>query len=71
MPAKRWSSGDTFAIVGDLGYGALANFPNGDGIDFKVDEMTLKKQDLVEIMGRQFVGIGVVAPDAFVKITKN
>ncbi|MBR3238938.1 MAG: phage major capsid protein [Oscillospiraceae bacterium] len=65
------SSGDTFAIVGDLGYGALANFPNGDGIDFKVDEMTLKKQDLVEIMGRQFVGIGVVAPDAFVKITKN
>ena len=65
------SSGDTFAIVGDLGYGALANFPNGDDIDFKVDEMTLKKQDLVEIMGRQFVGIGVVAPDAFVKITKN
>lgn len=65
------SSGDTFAIVGDLGYGALANFPNGDGIDFKVDEMTLKKQDLVEIMGRQFVGIGVVAPGAFVKITKN
>lgn len=65
------TTGITYAIVGDLGQGALMNFPNGDGIDFKVDEFSLKKQDLVEIMGRQFVGIGVVAPDAFVKITKN
>lgn len=63
------TSGVTYAIVGDLGQGALANFPNGDGIDFKFDDMTLKKQDLIEVMGRQYVGHGVVAPDAFVKIT--
>ena len=64
------STGDTYMIVGDLDHGALMNFPNGDGIQFKFDEMTLKKQDLIEVLGRQFVAIGVVAPDAFVKVTK-
>lgn len=63
------TSGVTYAIVGDLGQGAMANFPNGDDITFKFDDMTLKKQDLIEVMGRQYVGLGVVAPDAFVKIT--
>lgn len=63
------TTGVTYAIVGDLGHGALANFPNGDGIDFKFDDITLKKQDLIEVFGRQYVGLGVVAPDAFVKIT--
>lgn len=64
------STGDAFAIVGDLGQGALANFPNGDDISFKYDEMTLATQDLVRIIGRQFVGLGVVAPNAFVAIKK-
>ena len=64
------SSGDTFAIVGDLDHGALANFPNGEGIDIKVDETTLMTSDLVRVLGREYVGIGIVAPDAFVKITK-
>lgn len=64
------SSGDTFAIVGDLDHGALANFPNGEGIDIKVDDTTLMTSDLVRVLGREYVGIGIVAPDAFVKITK-
>ena len=64
------TTGVAYAIVGDLDHGALMNFPNGDGIEFKFDELTLKKQDLIEVMGRQYVAIGVVAPDAFVKITK-
>lgn len=64
------STGDTFAIVGDLGHGALANYPNGDGIDLKYDDTTLMTSDLVRILGRQYVGIGIVAPDAFVKIAK-
>ena len=64
------STGDTYMIVGDLDQGALMNFPNGDGIDFKFDELSLKKQDLVEVFGRQYVAIGVVAPNAFVKVTK-
>lgn len=64
------STGDTYAIIGDLEQGALANFPNGEEITFKYDDMTLATNDLVRVVGRQFVGLGVVAPDAFVKIQK-
>lgn len=64
------STGDTYAIIGDLGHGALANFPNGEGIDFKFDEYTDMTKDLIRILGRQYVALGVVAPDAFVKIQK-
>ena len=64
------TTGVPYAIVGDLEEGALLNFPNGEGIDFKVDELSQAEYDLVRIIGREFVGIGVVAPDAFVKITK-
>lgn len=64
------SSGDTYAIVGDLGHGALANFPNGQDISFKYDDLTLAASDLVRIIGRMSIGEGVVANDAFVKITK-
>lgn len=64
------STGDTYVIVGDLGEGALANYPNGEDIDYIFDELTLKKQDMIEVFGEQFAGIGVVAPDAFAKIVK-
>ena len=64
------TTGESYAIVGDLGHGALANFPNGEGIDFKFDELSRKKEDLIEVLGREYVALGVVAPNAFVKITK-
>ena len=64
------TTGVTYAIVGDLGHGALANFPNGEDITFKFDENSKKKEDLIEILGRQYVALGVVAPDAFVKLVK-
>lgn len=64
------STGDTYAIVGDFGEGAIANFPNGEGIDIKYDNLSLAEKDLVKIVGREFVAMGVVAPKAFVKITK-
>lgn len=68
--AAAATTGDTIAIVGDLGHGAHANFPNGEDITFKFDEMSRKKEDLIEVLGRRYVGLGVVAPDAFVKIKK-
>jgi HK97 family phage major capsid protein len=64
------TTGVPYAIVGDLEQGALFNFPNGEEITFKVDELSQADYDLVRIIGREFVGIGVVAPNAFVKITK-
>ena len=64
------TTGVAYLLVGDLGEGALANFPNGDGIEFKFDDMTLKKQDLIEVLGKQYVALGVVAQNAFVKVVK-
>lgn len=62
--------GDIYCIVGDLGVGAQANFPNGNDITFKLDDKSLMKSDLVEILGRMYVGYGVVAPKAFTLVAK-
>ena len=64
------SSGDTYAIVGDLGRGAQANFPNGNEVTIKFDDLSLAEKDLVKIVGREFVALGVVGPGCFVNITK-
>lgn len=65
------TTGVTYAIVGDLGEGALANFPNGEEITLKFDDLSLAQKDMIKITARQYVGLGVVAPQAFVKITKE
>lgn len=65
------SSGDTFVIVGDFGYGFQANKPNGDDVRITVDRYSLAEKDLVKVVGKQYVGMGVVAPKAFVKIDKT
>lgn len=64
------STGDTFVIVGDLGQGALINLPNGEGIEFKFDDKTDMTKDLVRVLGREYMGIGIVGPESFVKIVK-
>ena len=64
------SSGNVYAIVGDLGFGAVANFPNGEGVEIKYDETTLMTDDIVRILGRRFVGMGVVADKSFTLIAK-
>lgn len=63
-------TGDTYVIVGDFGQGALANFPNGEDIKFKFDDKSLAESDLVKIVGREYVAVEPVAPNAFVKIVK-
>lgn len=63
-------AGAAYAIVGDFGIGAQANYPAGVDISIKVDELSLAEKDLVKFVGREFVGIGVVAPFAFTLITK-
>ena len=64
------SSSDTYAIVGDFGYGFQINKPNGNDIKITVDDVSLAEKDLVKLVGRQYAGMGVVAPKAFVKIQK-
>lgn len=58
-----------YAIVGDFDFGALANFPNGDGIEIKVDDKTDMKSDLVNILGREYIAVEPIACGAFVNIT--
>lgn len=64
------TTGETYMIVGDLDHGALMNLPNGEGIDFKFDDTTLMTNDMIRVLGRMFVAEKVVAPNAFVKVTK-
>ncbi len=71
LPAYTASgtTGSTWMIVGDFGQGGQANFPNGDEITIKFDDLSLAESDLVKIVGRQYVGLGVVADHAFCKVT--
>lgn len=64
------TTGVTYAIVGDFAEGAIANFPNGEDITIKYDDLSLAESDLVKLVGRQFIGLEVVGPKAFCKITK-
>lgn len=65
------AAGETYAIVGDLGRGALANFPNGQEVRIKYDDLSLAELDLVKIVGREYVALGIVAPRAFTRIAKE
>lgn len=63
------AAGTTWMVVGDFGQGALANFPNGDEIRIKFDDLTYAENDLVKIVGREYIGLGIVADHAFCKVT--
>jgi HK97 family phage major capsid protein len=58
-----------YAIVGDL-KAIQANYPEGDGIVIKWDDMSEAEDDVVKVVGRQYVGFGVTAPGRLVKLTK-
>lgn len=71
LPAYSAATSDqVYAIVGDFGHGAIFNFPNGEDIEIKIDTLSRKKEDLIEILGREYVALGVVADKAFVQIAK-
>lgn len=59
-----------FAIVGDLA-AIRANYPNGDEVKFVFDEYSLAEKDLIKIVGRQLVGVGLVRDKAFCVLTKK
>lgn len=63
------TTGSTWMIVGDFGLGAQANFPNGDEISIKFDDLSLAEADLVKIVGREYIALGAVADKAFCKVT--
>lgn len=59
-----------YMIVGDFNHGALANYPEGEGIALKYDDKTLMTSDLVRILGRRYVGVEAVADKSFCLVAK-
>lgn len=65
------SAGDVYAIVGDFATGALANFPNGEEVEFTFDILTRKKENLVEVLGELMLAAAPVASKAFALLAKS
>lgn len=58
-----------YAIVGDLD-GEHFNFPEGDQVIIKWDDLSLAESDLVKVVGRLYAGHAVTAPGRFCNIAK-
>ena len=56
-------------IVGDLN-GVQVNYPEGEGVILKWDDITEAEADLVKVVGRQYAGYGVTGPGRFVNVKK-
>ena len=70
LPAYDSASANAvYAIVGDLS-GAQINYPEGDGVVLKYDDMSKAEDDLVKILGRQYAAHGVTACGMFCNIKK-
>ena len=58
-----------YAIVGDL-RGVQVNYPEGDDVAIKYDDLSLAESDLVKIVGRQYAAHDVTGPGMLVNIAK-
>ena len=56
-------------IVGDLS-GEQVNYPEGEGIVTKWDDLSEAEADMVKVHGRQYAGHGVTKPGRFVNVKK-
>lgn len=63
------SNNEVYAIVGDLD-GAQVNFPEGDGVVIKWDDLTEANADMVRVIGRQYAAHAVTASGRFTNIAK-
>ena len=71
LPAYSAASNNAvYCIVGDLS-GAQVNYPEGDGIVIKYDDLSEAEADLVKIVGRQYAAHAVTASGRFCNIAKS
>ena len=63
------SENDMYALIGDL-KAIQANYPEGEGVIIKWDDLTYAEDDIVKVVGRQYAGFAVTAPGRLVKLTK-
>lgn len=70
LPAYSAASANAvYAIVGDL-RGVQVNYPEGDNVAIKFDDLSLAEQDLVKIVGRLYAAHDVTGPGMLVNIAK-
>ena len=71
LPAYTTASDNAvWMIVGDLN-GAQVNYPEGEGIINKWDDLSEAEADMVKVHGRQYAGHGVTGPGRFVNVKKD
>ena len=63
------SENGVYAIVGDLS-AIQVNYPEGEGVITKYDDLSLAEKDMVKIVGRQYVAHAITAPGRLIKLTK-
>ena len=70
LPAYSSASDNAvWMIVGDLG-GEHVNYPEGEGIITKWDDLSEAEADMVKVHGRQYAAHGVDKPGMFVNVKK-
>ena len=70
LPAYATASANAvWMIVGDLG-GEHVNYPEGEGVITKYDDVTEAEADMVKIHGRQYAAHGVDKPGMFCNVKK-
>lgn len=63
------SATQVYMIVGDLN-GVQVNYPEGDNVVIKYDELSLAEKDLVKVVGRQYAAHAVTACGRFCNVKK-
>lgn len=64
------STNQVYAVVGDL-RGVQVNYPEGEGIVIKYDDLSEAEADLVKIVGRQYAAHALTANKMFCVIKKS
>jgi HK97 family phage major capsid protein len=71
LPAYDSASANAvYMIVGDLS-GVQVNYPEGDGVVIKYDDLSLAESDLVKVVGRQYAAHAVTACGRFCNVKKG
>lgn len=63
------STGDVYAFIGDMS-GVQVNYPEGEGIVIKYDDVTEAEADMVKIVGRQYAAHALTACGRFCVVAK-
>lgn len=71
LPAFSTASANAvYAIVGDLS-AIQVNYPEGEGVAIKYDDLSQAEKDMVKIVGRQYAAHAITKPGRLVNLTKE